>query len=329
MATLRFEPIAIQLGKQTSSTLLFPGDVLDAIRRNEIMDAMDPAWPPIVCEFMSHYAAVIEMAHLLLGAPSFDRLARLYDELKNEFTPDDEQGSPVYDSHLVQHILGGVPQGTAGETPLGVLARLAQGDGTRARLQEMAQNLASSHLDLYRVTRVSGLEGEVVPSRGGEPFALHITGPFLREGDRVLGRVVAFGGHRFLADSPYVLDASEEEWLDYLERAVEASAARPPSMSSGEAPRAKPKLTSKQAARRRKELAAKAARNTPTERVVRHLRYGPSERFWLEYVMEAFAGAQGGLVRLAGVPDRPEMFSHARHDLQPEEPALSAGIPLE
>jgi hypothetical protein len=313
MSTLRFEPIATQLGKHASPASMFPSEVLDAIRRNEIMQEMDPAWTPVFREFMSHYAAVIELAHLFLGAPPFDRLARLYDALKDEFTPEGERASPVYDSHLVQHVLGGVPQGLAGETPLSVLARLTRGDGARARLQEMAQSLAASHFDLYRVARVSELEGEVVPLRGGEPFALHVPGPFLREGDRLLGRVVEFGGRRFMADSPYILEASEDEWLDYVERVAEAGAAPASSASSspsGEASRAKPKLTSKQAARRRKELQAKAARNTPNERVARHLRCGLSERFWLEFVMSAFAGARRGLVRLAGVPDRPNTLPH-------------------
>jgi hypothetical protein len=326
MSTLRFEPIATQLGKRSSPAALFPADVLEAIRRNEIMDEMDPAWPPIVREFMSHYAAVIELAHLLLGAPPFDRLARLYDALKDEFTPEDEQASPVYDSHLVQHVLGGVPQGLAGETPFSVLARLTRGDAARARLQELAQSLAGSHLDLYRVTQVSGLEAELLPLRGGEPFALHVSGPFLREGARLLGRVVEFGGRRFMADSPYILESSEEEWLDYAERVAESAGSPTSPRSSGEAPRAKPKLTGKQAARRRKELQAKAARNTPNERVARHLRCGSSERFWLEFVMHAFAGARRGLVHLAGVPDQPNTLpGHPDYDGPELEGILGAG----
>lgn len=321
MSTLRFEPIATQVGKHTSPALLFPSDLLEAIGRNDILDQTDPAWTPVVLELMSHYAAVIEIAHLLLGSPPFDRLARLYDALKEEYAPDNGTRSPVYDSLLVQHVLGGVPQGVAGETPLGVLARLSRGDAARARLQEMAQNLSLSHLDLYRVTRIAGLEGEVVPLRGGEPFALHVTGPFLREGDRVLGRVVEFEGRRFMADSPYLLEAAEEEWLDYVERVAEAAAAS--SSASDAAGRAKPKLTSKQAARRRKELKAKAARNAPSELVVRHLRYGSSERFWLDYVMDGFAGARRGLVRLAGVPDRPETLPQHRDYDGPELASLS------
>jgi hypothetical protein len=322
MSTLRFEPIATQLRKHSSPALLFPADVLEAVRQNRIMEATDPAWTPIVCEFMSHYAAVIEVAHLLLGAPPFDRLARLYDALKEEYTPDAERGSPVYDSHLVQHVLGGVPQGVAGETPFSVLARLAHGDGARSRLRELAQSLASSFFDLYRVTRVSAGEGEVLPLRGGEPFALQLTGPFVREGDRVLARVVEFGGLRFLADSPYLLEASEEEWLGYFERVAEAGPGLPAPSPSAAAPRAKPQLTSKQAARRRKELKAKAARNAPSERVLRHLRYGSSERFWLNYVMDAFASMRGGSVRLAGVPDRPATWAHAPDREAPEPAAL-------
>jgi hypothetical protein len=44
--------------------------------------------------------------------------------------------------------------------------------------------------------------------------------------------------------------------------------------------------------------------------VIRHLRYGASERFWLEYVMEGYAGGRRGIVRVAGVPDRPETLPH-------------------
>lgn len=316
MSILRFEPIATQLAKQTSPARLFPADALDAIRHNTILQQTDPAWAPVVLDFMSHYAAVIEIAHLLLGAPPFERLARLYDALKKDYTPE-QQVSPVYDSHLVQHVLGGVPQGVAGETPFSVLARLAHGDDARARVREMAQTLAGAHLDLYRVTRVAELEGEMLPLRGGEPITAHLTGPFLREGDSVLARVVPFVGKHFLADSPYLLDASDGEWLAYVERAAEQAHAAS-SSSAGQAPRAKPKLTSKQAARRRKELKAKAERNTPNERIVRHLRVGESERYWLDYVMAACSGARNGIVRLAGVPDQLETLPQHREYEPPE-----------
>jgi hypothetical protein len=45
--------------------------------------------------------------------------------------------------------------------------------------------------------------------------------------------------------------------------------------------------------------------------VLRHLRHGASERYWLEYILAAYAGERNGIVRLAGVPDRPETLPHA------------------
>lgn len=305
MSTLRFEPIATQVGKLTSPSLLFPDELLAAISRGEVLSEADPAWSPALIELLSHYAAVIEMAHLLLGAPPFDRLARLYDALKQEYMPEGELPSPVYDSHLAQHVLGGVPQGLAGETPLGVLARLSRGDAARARLQALAQHLAAAHPDLYRVERASGREAAVAPIRGGAPVEVEVTDPSLRAGDLLLARVVTFGGRCFIVDPPYLLLAPEQDWLDYLERAAAAGAAEP-SPPEARAERAQPRLTSKQAARRRKERRDRAARNAPSERIVRHLRQGSSERFWLDYVRAACAESRDGLVCLAGVPDRPE-----------------------
>lgn len=323
MSTLRYEPIAAQVSKDASPALLFPAEIMEALRNNDILEETDPEWSPATLELMSHYAAVVEIAHLIVGAPPFERLSRLYDALREEYTPDGERGrrSPVYDSHLVMHVLGGVPQGIAGETPFGVLARLLLGDPARARLQGLAQNLAASHLDLYRVTRASGREGELVPLRGGEPFVLHAAGTFLSEGDRLLGRVVEFGGRYFMVDSPYLLEASEQDWLAYLARVSEQGAAGPETSPSNGA--RKPKLTSKQEARRKKEQKAKAARNTPSERVARHLRVGASERFWFDYVMDAFAGARRGIVRLAGVPDQPETLPHHPDYTGPELEGLS------
>jgi hypothetical protein len=307
----------MQLAKLASATLCFPADALERIRQGEVEGSPDPSWSVDVREFMAHYMAVVRAAHLLLGAPPFERLGRLHDALEQEYQPGGPPKSPVYDSHLMQHVLGGVPQGLAGETPYTVLARLTSGDPARARLQKLGETLATSHLDLYRITRVEGADAELVSTREGQALSVHATGPFLKEGDLALARVVAFGEDRFIADSPYLLEASERDWLAYLERVADAHAAqRDRSPTSGAAP-GKPQLTSKQAARRRKEQQLKAVRNTPSGAVVRHLRHGRSERFWLDYIVEGYAGERRGIARLAGVPDRPETLPHggipARH----------------
>jgi hypothetical protein len=256
---------------------------------------------------------VIQAAKLLLGAPQLERLARLHDQLNEEYQPGGPPKSPVYHSYLVQHILGELPQGLGRETPYTVVARLSSGDAARARLQEMAQSLASAHLDLYRVTQVTRASAELTPLRGGEAFSVFPTGSFLELGDRILGRAVAFAGAVFMADSPYLLEASDADWLEHLGRvAATARVERESTSAVGGQASGKPKLTSKQAARRRKEQKLKeATQHSPSEPVLRYLRHGASERYWLEFILAAYAGERNGIVRLAGVPDRPETLPHA------------------
>lgn len=313
MATLRFEPLATQLGQLASAELLFPAEVLERIRLGQLEPEMQSAeWSPAVRKFMLHHTAVIQAARLLLGAPQLERLSRLHDRLSEEYQPGGPPKSPVYHSYLMQHILGEVPQGLAGETPLTIVARLTSGDVARARLQEMAESLASAHLDLYRVTQASPAAAELKPLRGGPAFWVSPTGPFLQVGDRILGRAVAFGGSTFMADSPYLLEASDADWLEHLERVATAAAVEREATSAGGAPGSgKPKLTPKQAARRRKEQKQKAALAHAPSEVVRHLRHGPSEHFWLDFFLAGYAGERNGIVRLAGVPDRTETLPHA------------------
>jgi hypothetical protein len=310
MVVLRFEPIAQQLGKLASPALLFPTQVLEQIRKGDAEQAPDGGWSPAVREFMGHFMAVVRAGKLLLGAPAFERLARLQDELAKVYMPGGPPMSPVYDSYAVQHVLGEIPQGLAGETPYTVLAQLSKGDPARARLQQLAESLAGSHLDLYRVARLEGERAELLPVRGGDALTVLLTGPFLREDDFFLGRALAFDGAWFMADSPYLLQAPEREWLEYLDRAARPPAATPVASGSGR-PLGKPKLTPKQVARRRQEQKRRAALSLPAGAVVQHLQHGPSERFWLDYFMDGYAGERRGIVRLAGVPDRPETLPHA------------------
>ena len=307
MATLRterrFEPIAAELGKIANPALLFPPPVIESVERGELPGEADSAWSSEVRDFMAHQLAVAGAAQLLLGAPAFEGLGRLQDELESEYEPSGPPLSPIYDSYALQHLLAEVPRGPAGETPYSVLARLSAGDPARARLSALAQSLAASHLELYRVEQAAGREGLLVPLRGGQALTVYATGPFLEDGDRLLGRAVPFEGRVFMGDTPYLLDASEADWLDYFERVAAADAA-----TREAEPRAKasPKLSPKRAAEQRKLAQQRAARHAPHEVVSRHLRFGASPRFWLEFFMEAYSGERRGLARLAGVPDRHE-----------------------
>jgi hypothetical protein len=306
MTTLRFEPIALQIGKAVSIDRLLGADRLSGAP-GEGPD--DPALPADVRDFMSCYMRVIAAAWQLLGAPQFARLAQLYERIEEEFMPGGPPMSPVYDSYASQHILGEVPHGVAGETPYTVLARLTVGHARYERLHGIARALAESHFDLYRVTEAEGLSAQLERLRGNGALAVRLTGPFLRNGDRMLARVIPFGAGLFIGDSPYLLRATEVEWLDYLSRSSDPDPNPPPATDDGARARPSPKLTPKQRARLRQQQAA-ARQKAPDAAVVRLLKHGRSERYWLDYITDGYAGERRGIVYLAGVPDRPETLPH-------------------
>jgi hypothetical protein len=311
MSTVRFEPIAIELARVLSLPKLLPADLLEMGSEQPKARQGEAPWPAEVEEFMLHYMALVRTAGKLLGAPPFERLARLYDQLEEEYQPSGPPQSPVYNSYAMQHILAEVPQGLARETPYSVLARLTRAE-PRQRLHELAQTLADSHLDLYRVVRAAGSGAELVHVRSEAPLSVLITGPFLRDEDLVLARVLRFGEGAFIADSPYLLKASAQDWLAYLERVAGAHAgsaadraAQARSLPAGA------KLSARQLAERRKQRQLAASESGASEALVRHLKCGSSDRFWCEYILQAYAGERNGIVYLAGVPDRPETLPHA------------------
>jgi hypothetical protein len=314
-------PIAAQLARSISLNELFPrGQIEDLLRQHRAAAPQGEARLPADVEpFFGHYAVVIRAAAALLGAPAFDRLARLHEDVQDEYMPGGPPQSPVYDSIAMQLVLGAVPQGTGSETPYSVLARLLQRDPSRARLQRMALSLAQARFELYRVRSAEGHDAEVEPVRGGAALRVRLTGPFLRTGDFGLMRVLPFDGGFFIADSPYLLKASEEDWLDHLARMVARQQTPAPTPSPPKAS----KLSSKEQARRRQREKAKASRNTPEEIIERYFQFGSSERYWLDYIMDAYAGERNGIVFLAGVPDRPELLPHSDKYEPAPRPQLS------
>ncbi|MEO8177841.1 MAG: hypothetical protein ABI895_03315 [Deltaproteobacteria bacterium] len=312
MSTARFEPIAIEIARVLSVPKLLPADVLEQTRSAQLMAAPeDQPWPAELEELMLHYMALVHAAGKLLGAPPFERLARLYEQLEEEYQPSGPPKSPVYNSYSMQHILAEVPQGVARETPYSVLARLTRTDPARARLHRLAQTLADSHLDLYRVKQATASAAELVHVRSDASVSVLVTGPFLRDEDLALARVLRFEERAFIADSPYLLKASVQDWLEYVERVAAAHAgsaadrvAQARSLPAGA------KLSAKQLAQRRKLRSQAASESGTDEALVRHLKHGASARFWFEYVVHGYAGERNGIVYLAGVPDRPETLPH-------------------
>jgi hypothetical protein len=182
----------------------------------------------------------------------------------------------------------------------------------------MAQSLADARFELYRVRKTGDHRADIEPVRGGTALSVRLTGPFLRPGDFGLMRVISFDSEHFIADSPYLLKASEQDWLDHLARIVVQQQALGATSASQRAS----KLSSKEQARRRKKDKAEAARNEPEEIIKRNLQFGLSDRYWFEYVMDAYAGERRGIVSLAGVPDRPARLPHSTEYQGATEPGL-------
>ena len=125
---ITFSPIAVQLARSVSLDQLFPRTAVeDALRdqREQAPDSGEAALPHDVALFFAHYWVVTRAAALLLGAPGFDALARLHEQIEAEYMPGGPPMSPVYDSFAMQFVLSAVPQGIGNETPYSVLAASA------------------------------------------------------------------------------------------------------------------------------------------------------------------------------------------------------------
>jgi hypothetical protein len=310
-SVITLAPIAMQLARIPLDELLPRAGVADAVRSHrESAPPLEAELPDDIAAFFGHYMVIVRAAVQLLQAPPFDRLARFQAEIEEEYMPGGPN-SPVYDSFAMQFVLGAVPQGIGGETPYSVLARLLLRDPSRARLQLLAQSLAGARFEPYRVTVASGYAAELEPVRGGGALSVKLTGPFLRTGDLGLMRVLRFDDQHFIAESPYLLQATADDWREHLARIVAQEQGGAAAPVPAPAPPKASKLSSKQQARRRKKEKAKASRDKPEELLKRYLQFGLHERYWFDYVMDAYAGERHGIVLLAGVPDRPELLPHA------------------
>ncbi|MEY4550232.1 MAG: hypothetical protein RL685_6427, partial [Pseudomonadota bacterium] len=265
--------------------------------------AQEPPLPDDMRTFMWHYRALLRAAYHLIGGPQFDRLSRLYDRIGAELKPSGPPESPVYESYAIQHILADVPVGLARETPYSVLARLIQNDPARQAFLGLARSLADSHHDLYRVLSVQGTHAQLKLLRDGRELAVRTISDFLRAGDLLLARIASFEGNSYLADAPYLLQASDEQWLLYLTRIAE-QATEAASSARQARPTQLARLTPKQRARLRQQRKQAEQAQTPDNVILRHLKFGSSERFWLDFIVDSYADQRDGIACLAGVPDQ-------------------------
>ena len=312
MTVIKLEPIGAKVRDKIPLTSLLPRGELERMREKLRSDEQsdDAPMSERVAEFLAHYMLVFQAAGALLTIPAFEQLVRQHEQLADEFMSGGPPVSPLYDSYSSVHALVEIPVGIGSETPMSVLARLTVGSFEHRSVHQLASEIALSHLDLYRANEVESSSAQLVHVRSGSKTAVHLTGPFLREGDLFLGRVIRFHtGDNFIADSPYLLMTSEAAWLAYFARV------------------AQPELDAKRKAR--KEHSRKAGDRE--ERLIRHLRQGESYRFWPEFITNAYTGHRNGIVSLTGIPDRPETQPHHEafdeSSFEPDDAALVDPVP--
>lgn len=305
----RDEPSAVDAldeqlaGKELSDEELSDEELTGEASAEPQEQLREPPLPADVRRFMWHFRALVRAAYNLIGGPQLERLSRLYDRIEQDFKPSGPPESPVYESYAVHHVLSDVPVGLARETPYSVLARLLQNDPARAAFLPLARALADSHQDVYRVHTVQGSHAELERVRDGSVLAVRTVSEFLEPGDRLLARLTSFEGASYLADAPYLLQASEEQWREYLRSIAEQAAATAAAATAARQERPAPlaRLTPKQRARLRQQR-QRAQQEPAGAAVARHLKFGSSEGFWLDFIVQHYAGQRDGIAYLAGVP---------------------------
>lgn len=324
MKTFKLEPITAKLRREISVSALLRHVEEEGRKRLEA-EGDHPGEIPIpdeVIGLVTQSTTVVQAAFALLEHSAFAGLARRYEQQEEEYMSGGPPMSPLYDSYSLMHVIAEIPQGVADETPLSVLARLLESSPAHADLHHMARDMAESLLDLYRVTSVDGPRSQLVHVRSGQPLTVLTSGPFLRDGDLFLGRVfTARDGRRFISHSPYLLQSSEQEWRQYFERVLQRQAS---SDSAGVAEKA-----AKKQKRTKKDGQGPRRQDDPGRTLRRHLQRGDNWRTWPEYIVEGYVGNRNGIVRLAGVPDRPETLPHNEAYERPRISAPDDATPLE
>lgn len=296
MSPPRFEPIALDLARRVSAVSLVPLQGLsDKLRAPELLKSDEH-----LQNFHECYGALLGAARQLLGAPQFSSLARFHDLIEEEYQPSGPPRSPVCSGDFAQLILGQVPQGLAGETPLSVVARLVEVAPSRAFLAPLAHSMALAHWQPLRVEQVAEQSVSLSSLQGQFSSAVFPAKSWLKPGDGILARVVQFGTRSYLADPPYLLGASAAEWQQYVERV------RVESLRKSEGPVRRSNAGKKKKSKR-KGREVRLARDPVAE----HFRFGESPRFWFDFIVGAFAGERNGLVRLQGIPDQPKTWAHS------------------
>lgn len=233
----------------------------------------------------------------LYELPELNRHAQLYEDLVEEFMPGLPPMSPVTMTFLQNLALFDVGFGLDRESMGDILLSLAPGLKLPPHVTAYLQDLTVGHFGLYRQAGPMRDDHHLLVDlvTGKQHRTLDCNGYPGTDGDLWLVRLVTdhhAGTTRHLSiTTPYILTSGEREWRGWLDR--------------------------------------HAVADTTSYRHA--MKPGPDRSFWLEFILQGYAGVAAGDVAifLQGVPDRADTRPHTdsgRQDRLPESPGDTAAF---
>lgn len=225
---------------------------------------------------LQRYKLVAMSAQSLLGSTTLEKLRRKIEEADEYYMPGMPPQSPVLDSMFMTWMLCDLTVGPQSETLTSLLAELSPVLGFPRELVQEARALAASRLGIYRVLAVNDERVTLFDLIERRERVAHQVDDWAVEGQLWLARLVKAPEDSecqyHLPFTPYVLLAPERDWEGYLER-------------------------------------VSSARDIDT--LCAHFKHPKTPVYWFDFILDGYAGVEEIVVRLTGVPDRPETLPHS------------------
>lgn len=225
---------------------------------------------------MRRYQALMMVAQMLMSAHALDKLVAKVDAAQEAYMPGGPPMSPVTDSLFMTWMLCDVTVGAMGESLASIVADLVPVLGLPRPMQLEARACAESRLGLYRVDKHQGTHATLFDLVEQKSIAVRLVEEWGAAGQLWLVRVNKNPDDMepglHVLTTPYVLLASEGDWQAYLGR---------------------------------------VSPDRKLDTLLAHFKRPKTAEFWLDYVMDGYAGVEDELICLEGVPDRPESLPHS------------------
>ena len=285
------------IAKKLSTDLRTSGiaRALGADAQRPIPKEMGEDLPSSQSAWMRSYGTLASVGFALVERHALRATRLRFRELEAAYMPGGPPMSPVTDSYFMTWQTCDFRVGGS-ETLATIAVELAPQLGLR-HLQDEFRTLGRSYNGLYEVQSRSSECTTVVDLVTGDTCEVEFADRLPAEpGTLWWARLLPpTEGARFWTaiSTPYILvgDGIAKEWTAYLDRAL---AGAPP----GERPR----------------------------RYLEHMKAGPHPTYWLDYVLDGYAGVDSVAVFLTGVPDRPSTLPHALES-EGATPVLSPDTP--